>query len=462
MMTETAVKNTFNLEETLLELRLMYMRTVARIWKSNDTLQEHTISSKVDYIVKNIEHISVLNESKILKEIYATLKSNLANITLKKNNIQESLNIVNKVFNTFLLDIENYNTNNKSNSEDYKVLKALASGKVARIFIELCDTETLKKLWEICFGKSFFHPNFGVQMIKPTALWNYYGDNQWTKPDTEALYVGLPNLPEEKFDEYTKAEYLTAYYRQFPNFMGKCADKNASSTEKNESNNVTKFFKVKKIAVKNQPPIDSTLYLERRTFDIQERDPAGNNFNLGIANDQFLSFGSVLMRAISVLWNNKSLRYRMNYAERLFSETDLLDNLANDSKELELDNIFQFSYYLNNLEGEDAKKLKAFDSEYDMEVAAILKKYFHYESPWVFRLRFLVTEPNVFFEKESDNSWAFKETINDVINLTTIEIPFAPEVAAKLNNNTHYQEDNIALALARYNATGPAYPFTCS
>jgi hypothetical protein len=63
------------------------------------------------------------------------------------------------------------------------------------------------------------------------------------------------------------------------------------------------------------------------------------------------------------------------------------------------------------------------------------------------------------------NEVAFKSIINDfgrslpenskeyMLNMATIEVPNAPEKRDKADTS---------LALARYNATGPSFPFTCS
>lgn len=437
----------FDLEEILLAIRVVYMRTISVIWKSDQT-----------------ERVEEFNDiEKVLNKLKAK-KKEIAITTMEVKDLIDHLNKLTKSISDEKKDVigklEKLNKRIKELLDDhiYLPLVMLELGW-SRVFIEVCDVDNLKTVWGTYFNSNFQQENFGIQIIRPTARWNYYGDNQWTKPDTEVLYMGLPVLPDNTSSEFDKSEYLMEYYLKFPNFLGA-----ESPTIKDKNKVLDNDYKGAFIFLEKKtiPPIDQTLQLVKRDFNIQEKDPYGNNFDLGIASGSFLSFSSMFIRLIAVIWDNDQLKLRMDYALRLFNETDLLKDFDEDKEgKIEVSSIYSLSFYLNSLEGEQAEELKKFDEAYDLEMMAILKKYFHYESPWVFHFRFLMPNSRVFFVKSkdgTDSAWNLNPSKKHVVNLTTIEVPHAP--GSKPSNSNG--QNNIALALARYNATGPAYPFTCS
>ena len=74
------------------------------------------------------------------------------------------------------------------------------------------------------------------------------------------------------------------------------------------------------------------------------RDPSGNNYNLGISEDSFLSFGAVVMKLIAILWENKDLRHKLDYAKRVYTETSIFQDLNIDK----ILSIHELNYILEN------------------------------------------------------------------------------------------------------------------
>lgn len=217
-------------------------------------------------------------------------------------------------------------------------------------------------------------PNFGIQFLPAVAEWNLYGDNTWTKHQSEIIEIKLPLIPKGAvWDEYEKAQYLMEYYSKFPTFFGSL---NTSSHQ------LTTHF-----------------------------DPTGNDYDLGVSQDSFLSFSAVMIKLVAAIWDN----------ERLIKDLDY-----NQHKETT-------------------------DDEYYERIEVVLKDYFDYELPWRFNLKFVSPIENEEFWKENGGQWVWNDAHPFIRTTVFIEIPYAP-----------VKKDNVSLALARYNATGPVYPFTCS
>ena len=473
-----------NINAYLLDLRIAVMLTISTVWKKDQDEQPEGFS-----------------DLKWCERAHAILVE-LRRINALTGHIPEpdalTLPEVHRLFQIALKRI----SENQKISQDFVESK---KGYLFRAMVELCEPNNLKLLWTILFRFEKDHyPHFGVQIIKPTAHWNSYGDNQWTKPDTEALYMSLPgvvpdNLAPIAFDmhkynledgyncsvvlsngdtDYAKAYIMTKFYESFPSFLGEAR---LVSKRKNDNDSPEYFMSL--YTDDEFPSRNSTLRMEDQVFDTSRVDPSGNNYDLGLASDQYEGFSSMMSKLLTVVWNNDSVRKRFDYGQRLMNESDLLkghknykpvyakDEECNDGKpkvigyRCDFGSIFDLSFYLNELSrGEKAGDLEKFNREYTQELNAILKRYFHYEMPWVFNLRLIFPSKEVFFQKvqievEKDGETAPQDFYgyypmeNQVLNLTTIEVPHAPS-----NNETN----NVSLALARYNATGPAYPFTCS
>ena len=477
-----------NINAYLLDLRIAVMLSISTVWKNDPCRSEYDLPEKWQerayQILENLTKIGALNQG------YSDAKD----ITLSE------------VHTCFALALGAIKRNPAlsqrfAESDDAHLLRSM---------VELCNPENLKSLWEILFR---FNPEvyrrFGVHIIKPTARWNSYGDNQWTKPDTEALYLSLPaKIPEclvpiafdmcqynddqanyqynkeihqsdiDELKDYARAYIMTKYYESFPSFLGE-----ATPVESKRLGGPKNFMTLEK--KKNYPKRNETLIMKDLEFDSSQVDPYGNNYDLGLASDQYEGFSSMISKLLTVLWQNEEVRERIDYGMRLINETKLLEGHKNYRKlnedgskaECAFESLFDLSFYLNDLSrGEHADDLKDFNIEYTRELNAILNRYFHYEIPWVFNLRLIMPDEEIFFqkvpleviekvrEKKGDcivekrktsikDLYGYYPVKNQVLNITTIEIPHAPD-----RDDT----DNISLALARYNATGPAYPFTCS
>jgi len=141
-------------------------------------------------------------------------------------------------------------------------------------------------------------------------------------------------------------------------------------------------------------------------------DPHGDNYNLGDSPDLFLSFSAALIKLIAAMWENKSLLAKLDYNDP--------SNFKDDQK-----------YYEKTLE--------------------IFSRYFKYDCEWKFNIRFIKPASDKNFWDEN-GEWNYDAGVRNTIY---IEIPTPP------GRNPENRE-NFALALARYNSMGPAYPFTCS
>jgi len=235
-------------------------------------------------------------------------------------------------------------------------------------------------------------PNFGIRFLPAVAKWNLYGDNKWTKHQSEVIEITLPLMPKgTEWNEYEKADYLMQYYGKFPTFFGSVANppKDSGSVQKSC----------------NDVGVGSTY------------DPSGNDYDLGVSQDSFLSFSAVMIKLVAAIWEDESLIAKLDYR--------------------------------HHKECHESKK------KYFKNIRNILKDYFDYDLPWRFNFEFVLPNHDEAFwikgpTDQDCDEWQWND--KNVIRTTVfIEIPYAPT-----------GKENASLALARYNATGPAYPFTCS
>jgi len=236
--------------------------------------------------------------------------------------------------------------------------------------------------------------NFGVKFLKPTAVWNFYGDNQWTKPEDETITITLPScINDNSFDE---TERLFEYYSHFPTFFGLMQNGGTRRQQKVQVGNANTI-------------LDST-----------GTDFHGNDYDLGVSEDSFLSFGGVIMKVIAAAWSNKELMNKLDY-----------------------------NFWKNS----DNKT----DAEYFAEIKSILNKYYHFDFPWAFNLKIIFTDNDDSFWTKTNGKWTWRNSDDNgnplIRNVVSLEIPQTPVTK---------NESDKALALARYNMIGPAYPFTCS
>ncbi|HTF98841.1 MAG TPA: hypothetical protein VL995_22080 [Cellvibrio sp.] len=254
---------------------------------------------------------------------------------------------------------------------------------------------------------------FGVKFINGSAIWNYYGDDTWTKPEGETISLTLPNF-EKDWNSYEKACYLMQFYNHFPSFFGTIRKDRVSSP-------------LSPIRVSNL-----------------EIDFSGNDYNLGVAEDDFLSFGALINKIVATAWHKHSFMKTIDYDMFIANEQQKLNSISEKVNPRELDEI----YYKH--------------------IVHILKTHYDFDIPWAFNIKFQfarqympceIIEPPIdskspFWTGSGENwTWFTAQAGRQLIrNVVSLEIPIAPD----------NQEENVSLALARYNLIGPAYPFTCS
>lgn len=255
--------------------------------------------------------------------------------------------------------------------------------------------------------------HFGVMFISGSAIWNYYGDDRWTKPEGETISLTLPNF-EKDWNPYEKAFYLMQFYNHFPSFFGLIRKNKASSL--------------------STAPQASNL----------EIDFSGNDYNLGVAEDDFLSFGALISKIVATAWNKDAFMKAIDYDTFIANEQQKLKSISKNPVPTELDAI------------------------YFKHIAHILKTHYDFNIPWAFNIKLqfarqykpcepieLPIDSKHPFWTGSGENWTWFKVSGDrqlIRNVVSLEIPIAPD----------NQEENVSLALARYNLIGPAYPFTCS
>lgn len=429
-----------NLEYNLMEIRLVVLRCIAEVWKS-DTV---TIPPTYELPPAPQQSGFKYKQNPTGESIKIALDKTAVIVDTGDYSIIQKIDIT---FIDLIADVIAKFQSGDVFATDIKYLvTVLVELKLLRIFLEQCDPYALNAVFGSVFGYSLPYVNFGIQIIKPTAVWNYYGDHQWTKPKTEALYIALPKQPPKHNDNDThndqfKAQYETAcrlmeYYKNFPDFFGPQSYVGGASggTSKININPQTND---------SFPPPTGPVISE------ESHSSSGNDYDLGVAEDAFLSFSAVLTKIIAVIWHNAMLGNTLDYPMRLKNQTKVLKKFQKKHPN-GVKSIYDFSLYLNSLEGDNRTPLIEFNNAYDRDLVTILKEHFSYVSPWIFKIRFIMVDPDVFWTKDN-NKYTFN--VKDIVNLTSIEVPNAP---------TGHETSNVSMALARYNATGPAYPFTCS
>ncbi len=266
------------------------------------------------------------------------------------------------------------------------------------------EPEFLNEYFNRVFGYCIPFENFGVRFEKGSATWNAYGDDEWTKPETETISLMLPSC-EDSWDPYQKANYLMQFYSFFPSFFG-------SKRRKKEEHSENKLSRAE-------------LYQDASS-EFDATDFSGNDYNLGVAEDEFLSFGALINKVIAVAWNNPKFKSAIDYHEHNVS-----------------------------------------DEIYYKRVASILKEHFDFQIQWAFNIKLEFSKKhnlentNEFSDSRApfwtleEKQWRWFEGSKNrqvIRNSVSLEIPVAPDGP----------EENVSLALARYNLIGPAYPFTCS
>lgn len=257
------------------------------------------------------------------------------------------------------------------------------------------------------FAKEFnYHTpfdNFGIKFIKPTAVWNFYGDNQWSKPEDETITLTIPR--KEPTDNFDNTERLFEFYSYFPTFFGLMKKSGGRSQAKVSTNN---------------PSSEIANFAQESTV-MPNTDFHGNDYDLGVSEDSFLGFGGVVLKLIAAAWENPELMNMIDYNNQQNNS-----NIASDA-----------AYYAN--------------------IKSMLNKYYDFEFPWAFNLKFVLPTEDESFWFKKNGEWIWRQYDNNgrqlIRNTVTLEIPHAPKNGEK---------NESALALARYNMIGPAYPFTCS
>ncbi|GAB5522353.1 MAG: hypothetical protein Roseis2KO_02250 [Roseivirga sp.] len=383
------------------------------------------------------------------------------------------------------------------------------SGKYRRI-TEQANPNNLKRLFYAHFSINPRHPHFGIQFTKPKSHWNVYGDHQWTKIGTDSFYISLPvQLPPDlndlnqmvKYDgqfqldpkhrfEYYKTAILTDYFKAFPHILGEHRAQTARKPKNSE------FIVLKRDDNFPEAPLHLVAHDDSidRVFKKQQTD----TIDAQMQADNIQAFNEMLILLLPVLWNNPVLSKRLNYAQRLFNTTTLLDdyytvkrpnkktweeewkkNRKVESKrkwgrnwewkldgkwkkawrkelkkklkqwrptEVSINNLHELSFYLATLQENKAKELAEFDKAYANELNHILQNHFHYPVPPGVDIKFIMPEWQVFFyERHTRQSkkryYRFKINPGEILNLATLEIPHRPD---------YHSTASVSLALARY------------
>jgi hypothetical protein len=172
----------------------------------------------------------------------------------------------------------------------------------------------------------------------------------------------------------------------------------------------------------------------------------GNDYDLGVSEDSFLGFGAVVNKLIAVAWNNPAFKDIIDYDARKAAWEKEPAGLS----------------------------FEAFRESYFSEMISILQEHYEFDFPWAFQIKFVFADTFTdtprdhsmeegrdtsrlsFWIKDGDRwTWRLDNNFGTpylLRNTTSLEIPITPASS----------ENNVSLALARYNAIGPAYPFTCS
>ena len=317
--------------------------------------------------------------------------------------------------------------------QQYQGNGAAQQGGLLRYFITNAPMPVLN--WFLFDEYGYFMPfaNFNVYFIAGNAIWNLYGDNSWTKPQEETITLTLP-AKEDSWDQYDQTVRLMEYYNYFPYMFGSLLLEQDEPEE-----------------VEEAEPAMLSRSISTQTATAQAgSDMYGNDYNLGVSSDSFLGFGAVISKVIAVAWNNPAFKNIIDYDARWAKYQSLHTDPV----------------------------LADFEKIYFPEMINVLSEHFDFDFPWVFQVKFVfamtAAESQAFgingtyerpyhetsrlsFWEYDGKEWEWRMVdengdINLIRNTVSLELPITPLA----------EENNVSLALARYNAIGPAFPFTCS
>jgi hypothetical protein len=314
--------------------------------------------------------------------------------------------------------------------------------------IEQSPSELKDTLRELT-GYQSDYPNFGVSFMDAVCKYNAFGDREWVKPDNENLFISLPKLPDSaaaaaRTNAAITTDYLTEYYSYFPYFIGpesnfvslnaQAPARQGSAADARQANPTQAI---------DFPFVSNRINLAQN----EGVDDYGNNYDLGLEEDKFISFGALCTKVFAAAWENPEMMAMLDYTQWL-RQAELL---SDDYDYAEIRRV------INDTDNYD--QIAAINDSYVPMVENILLKHFGYIMPWKFNLLFLVPQNEESFwiptgSSDTKMPWRLSDRDDPIIrNWVELALPQAPSAI---------DASRSATALACYNALGPAYPFTCS
>jgi hypothetical protein len=330
---------------------------------------------------------------------------------------------------------------NKSRAANSDTIADKLDAISLRKYLTHCSNSQLQEYLKTTFNYRIPLYNFGISFIPATANWNLHGNQEWSKPHDETITLCLPSC-EVDWNEYEKTERLMEYYSYFPNLFGSAKSQQFGSSSslkssKSEGNAPLYLAENKNTQPHDRPSLQQTLNKGQTGIDLR-----GNDYNLGVSEDSFLSFGAVVNKLIAVAWSNPHFRSIIDY---------------------------------------DCKEESTSDETYYNNLFKTLKQHYNFVIPWAFNIKLVFSHcfeqsgdvvhedsnvsrlsfwiKNTHAEKNTEWIWRWS---NDEANLPLDSGLIRNSVSLEIPNTPMSTQDNISLALAKYNAIGPAYPFTCS
>jgi hypothetical protein len=226
-----------------------------------------------------------------------------------------------------------------------------------------------------------------------------WGDKESVK---EQITLCLPTFNRDDVDK------LGEFYRNYPTFMG------------------TKTL----VYVPEKGPVVAAIEL---AADATEPVADGNKFDLGVADDMFLSFGAVVMRWVADANSDQSFKSNIEYDP----------SISDEGK----------AAYFKKINDLIKKNLGAmFNRFWNINIAVVFaaKDATEYTAELKAKEEALGVSLNPFWD---GNAW--KDELNPNVpyirSLISIAYPESPE-----------KKEEMLIALAEYNCLGPKFPFTCS
>lgn len=300
-----------------------------------------------------------------------------------------------------------------------------------------------------------------IQFMKPSERCKYNREKKgyakdWDKaPNQEIITICLPscekNSEGKEWSSLEKAEKLMKYYEISPHFFHEASFANNSSININAlqtpiinaklnfalSHRLGREIQLLKQLHLNKAgnqalnnlgtPANELINENFPDLEIDENYMTNkeirDRFNqldskdkLGVGQDGFLSFGSVVLQLIAEAWSNADFKEKLDF---------------------------------------DSQPNKSDPDKYDAYILSLLKDGFEFEALWDMKLRFVFTKEEGSYNDGIDRS-PFDLTsdstgIGGVRTLIQVILPPRPE-----------NEADLLPALAAYNCIGPRYPFTCS